>query len=383
MKNLVILGSTGSIGRQTLEVVSIFPKKFKIVGLAAGKNISLLKEQIERFQPEVVCVINKEYAQALKEALLTKTKILWGEEGYQEIASYPNADLVVSAMVGINGLKPTLAALKAKKTVALANKEALVTGGNIIKKSIKYENQLLPIDSEHSAIFQLLLERDKKTLKRIILTASGGPFWQKDFSLLKDVTPEQAINHPRWTMGAKISVDSATLMNKGLEVIEAMWLFDLDLEKIGIVIHPQSIIHSLVEFHDGVIFAQLSQPDMRIPIAYALNFPERFPLPFTPLDLTNLTLSFFPFDLEKFRCLKLALIAAKIGKSMPIVLNAANEIAVEAFLKKKIKFLEIPELIETVMNAHIPTTVKEIEEIFIVDQWARKKAKEWINRKSS
>jgi len=312
MKSLVILGSTGSIGRQTLEVVSSFPKRFKIVGLAAGKNIKLLKKQIEKFKPQVVCVINKDCARVLKASIFSNVKILWGNKGYEEIASYPDVDLVVSAMVGISGLRPTLAALKAKKVVALANKEALVAGGNLIKKSIRFENQLLPIDSEHSAIFQLLLERDKNVLKRIILTASGGPFWEKDINFLKEVTPKEATHHPRWSMGAKISVDSATLMNKGLEVIEAMWLFDVGLEKIDIIIHPQSIVHSLVEFKDGVIFAQLSQPDMRLPISFAINFPERLPLTLSPLDLKGLTLSFFPPDFERFPCLKLALKAAEV-----------------------------------------------------------------------
>ncbi len=373
MKYLSILGSTGSIGRQTLEVVSQFPERFKVLGLGAGKNVSLLKEQILTFKPKWVCMLDKERAEGLKKILPKgiKTEILYGEEGYVELATRPEVSLVVSAMLGISGLKPTLAAIKAEKTVALANKEALVTGGNLIKKAIKREDQLLPVDSEHSAIFQLLSGRKREEVKHIILTASGGPFWERKVDLSR-ITPQEAIQHPRWSMGAKISVDSATLMNKGLEVIEAMWLFDLGLERIKILIHPQSLVHSLVEFKDGTIFAHLSQPDMKLPIAFALNYPERLELSLPPLNLWEHNLSFFPPDFERFPCLKLALKAAKIGGSMPVVLNAANEVAVESFLGGKIGFTDIPRLIEAVMQMHKPIKDLRLETIFAIDNWARK-----------
>jgi len=382
MKYLTILGSTGSIGRQTLEVVAQFPEKFKVIALGAGRNIGLLKKQIIQFKPKVVCVLDKERARALKAVLpsISSPQILYGSEGYSAIAAHPEVTLVVSAMVGISGLKPTLTALKTGKTVALANKETLVAGGPVVKKTIQRENQLLPVDSEHSAIFQLLLGQGRNYLKQIILTASGGPFWKADPSNLAFITPEQAIKHPRWSMGAKISVDSATLMNKGLEVIEAMWLFNLGLDKIKILIHPQSIIHSLVEFVDGVIFAHLSQPDMRLPIAFALQYPERTVLPIKPLNLCEQPLSFYPPDFNRFPCLKLALEAAKIGGSVPVVLNAANEVAVEAFLTRQIGFMAIPTLVEEILQLHQPIKNIDIETIFWLDNWARKQARELIKK---
>jgi 1-deoxy-D-xylulose-5-phosphate reductoisomerase len=255
--------------------------------------------------------------------------------------------------------------------VALANKETLVTGGSLVKKAIYKKNQLFPLDSEHSAIYQLLVGQNKTYLKRIILTASGGPLWEVNRNILSSATPKQALTHPRWSMGTKISIDSATMMNKGLEVIETMWLFDIDLGNISIIIHPQSIVHSLIELNDGVILAHLGPVDMHLPIAYALNHPKRVPLPFQPLDLTKEPLTFFPPDLEKFPCLGLALRAAKIGGSMPVVLNATNEIAVEAFLEKKIKITDIAVLVETNMEAHIPIKEMDLETIFSVDKWAR------------
>ncbi|MDL1969722.1 MAG: 1-deoxy-D-xylulose-5-phosphate reductoisomerase [Candidatus Desulfofervidaceae bacterium] len=380
MKYLTILGSTGSIGRQTLEVIAQFPEEFKVIGLGAGKNIGLLKKQIMQFKPKVVCVLDRERAEALKGALPSTLplQILYSPEGYSEIAVHPEVTLVVSAMVGISGLRPTLAALKAGKTVALANKETLVAGGAIVKEAIQRKNQLLPVDSEHSAIFQLLLGQNRNHLKNIILTASGGPFWNADPSCLASITPEQAVKHPRWSMGAKISVDSATLMNKGLEVIEAMWLFELSLDKIRILIHPQSVVHSLIEFVDGVIFAHLSQPDMRLPITFALQYPKRTVLPIKPLNLCEQPLSFYPPDLNRFPCLRLALEAAKIGGSAPVVLNAANEVAVEAFLAREIGFMAIPNLLEKILQLHQPVTNMDIETIFELDTWARKQAREWI-----
>ena len=382
MKYLSILGSTGSIGKQTLEVVSYFKDHFKVVALGAGQNIALLKKQIVKFKPEIACVLDKKNAQILKENLTATItpKILYGPEGYEICASYPKTNIVLVAMSGISGLRPTLAALKANKTVALANKEALVIGGGLIKEAIKKKNQLLPVDSEHSAIFQLLSKEDKTYLKRIILTASGGPFWETAPSALSEITPEQAIKHPRWSMGSKISVDSATLMNKGLEIIEAMWLFDIELNKINILIHPQSIVHSLIELKDGVMLAHLGPTDMRLPIAYALNYPQRMSLPIQPLDLTKTPLTFFPPDFKKFPCLNLAFEAAKIGGSMPVVLNAANEVAIEAFLKKQIRFTDIPVLIENIMKLHTPTKEMDLETVFIIDKQTRKKAKEWIKK---
>ncbi|CAD7777764.1 1-deoxy-D-xylulose 5-phosphate reductoisomerase [Candidatus Methanoperedenaceae archaeon GB50] len=382
MKYLSILGSTGSIGKQTLEVVNHFKDRFKVVALGAGQNVSLLKQQIIKFKPEIACVLDKKNAQILKEGLtaLNNLKILYGPEGYEICASYPKADIVLVAMLGISGLRPTLAALEANKTVALANKEALVTGGSLIKKAIKKKNQILPVDSEHSAIFQLLCEENKNYLKRIILTASGGPFWETDPSDLSNVTPEQAIKHPRWAMGAKISVDSATLMNKGLEIIEAMWLFEVGLDKIKILIHPQSIVHSLIELEDGVMLAHLGPADMRLAISYALNYPQRLSFPLKPLDLTKMPLTFFPPDFKKFPCLTLAFESAKIGGSMPVVLNAANEVAIKAFLKKQIKFTDIPLLIENIMKLHTPIKEVDLETIFTIDRQTREKAKEWIKK---
>ncbi len=363
-------------------MASLFPERFKITALAAGKNLSLLKTQIEKFHPQLVCVMNKELATVLNLNLSKNNalRIVYGESGYEEVAVHPEVDMVVSAMVGISGLRPTLAATQAGKTIVLANKESLVAGGTLIISALKRKNQILPIDSEHSAIFQLLCNQKKANLKRIILTASGGPFWNLPQGKLSEVTPEMALRHPRWSMGMKISIDSATLMNKGLEAIEAKWLFDVPLSQIDIVIHPQSIVHSAIELTDGAIVAHLGVPDMRFPIAFALNYPERLPINISPLNLFSQPLTFFPPNFEKFPCLHLALEAAKIGGTMPIVLNAADEIAIEAFLKRNIRFTDIPKVINTVMDMHEPIDPISLETVLDVDKWARNEAKQWIGK---
>lgn len=382
VKYLSVLGSTGSVGRQSLDTISLFPERFKIIALAAGKNLSLLKTQIKKFHPQLVCVMNKELARALSLNLSKNNalRIVYGESGYEEVATFPEVDMVISAMVGISGLRPTLAAIQAGKTVVLANKESLVAGGALIISALRRKNQILPIDSEHSAIFQLLHNQKKTHLKRIILTASGGPFWSLPQEKLGKVTPEMALKHPRWSMGVRISVDSATLMNKGLEAIEAKWLFDVPLSQIDILIHPQSIVHSLIELTDGAIMAHFGVPDMHLPIAFALNYPERLPINISPLNLFSQPLTFFPPDFKKFPCLHLALEAAKIGGTMPTVLNAADEIAIEAFLKRKIRFTDIPKVINVVMDRHNSIDAVSLEAVLTADQWARNEAKRWIER---
>jgi len=382
IRYLSILGSTGSVGRQSLDIIGLFPKRFKVIALGAGKNLSLLQAQIKKFQPQLVCVMNKELANRLSLNLPKDRhpKIVYGQDGYEEIATLPKVDMVVSAMVGISGLRPTLAAIEAGKTVILANKESLVAGGALIVGALKRENQILPIDSEHSAIFQLLHNQKRAHLKRIILTASGGPFWNLKKEELSKVTPEMTLKHPNWSMGEKISVDSATLMNKGLEVIEAKWLFDVPLSKIDIAIHPQSIVHSLIELADGTIMAHLGVPDMHLPIAFALNYPERFPINISPLDLFSQPLTFFPPDFERFPCLHLALEAARIGGTMPAVLSAADEVAIKAFLNGKIEFTDIPKLIASVMERHETVASISLETILAVDKWARDEAEKWIRR---
>ncbi|GBD39247.1 1-deoxy-D-xylulose 5-phosphate reductoisomerase [bacterium HR37] len=383
MKRISILGSTGSIGRQTLEVISQFPDRFRVVGLAAGRNIGLLKEQIIAFRPEVVSLKNKEDANLLSKELSTgKVKVLWGEDGAEAVAAYPEADIVVSAMVGASGLKPTLCAVKSGKNVALANKETLVMAGSILtEEAFKNRVNILPVDSEHSAIFQALGNNKREFIKRLILTASGGPLLKLSEDQLNNVTIEMALNHPTWKMGKKISIDSATLMNKGFEVIEAKWLFGVPPDKISVWIHPQSIVHSMVEYIDGSIIAQMSIPDMRIPIAYALSYPERI-----PLNLNRETsissfkeLTFEEASFSRFPALKLAYKAAEEGGTVPAVMNAANEIAVEAFLQGKIRFTDIIRIVSKVMELHRPLPGNTLEEILEMDSWARKTAKALIS----
>jgi len=392
VKNLVILGSTGSIGQSTLDVVRQFPDRFNVIGLAAGRNLSVLLDQIVEFKPSTVCVKSSEYASKLKDMLQTiqmnhQPDILWGEKGYCDIASFPEAHTVVSAIVGAAGLLPTICAIRAGKDVALANKETLVIAGAIVSLEVnKAGVKLLPVDSEHNAIFQAMEGHSKHDVRRILLTASGGPFLHFSREELEHVTPKEALKHPKWSMGKKITIDSATLMNKGLELIEAHWLFGLPPERIDIHIHPESIVHSMVEYVDGSVLAHLAVPDMRIPIAYALSYPDRLPVQVPKLNLFEVgRLTFLPPDETRFPCLRLAKEACKQEGTLPSVLNAANEVAVEAFLDGRIGFYGIPEVIEYVMNEHVrlhgnvPAT--DIETILQMDAWARNEATTYIARK--
>jgi len=380
-KALSILGSTGSIGVSTLDVVRQFPDRFEVLALAAGRNTELLLEQIKVFEPSLVAVLDQCLAVQLQQALRSyshQPEVLFGHEGYERVATYPKSHMLVSAMVGAAGLLPTLAAIEAGKDLALANKETLVIAGEIVMQLAKQRGiRILPVDSEHSAIFQALEGNHREALKRILLTASGGPFFDKSPEELAVVTPQAALRHPNWNMGRKITIDSATLMNKGLEVIEAHWLFGVPVEQIVIHIHPESIVHSMVEYIDGSVIAQMGIPDMRIPIAYALAYPERLPVQSPPLDLFRLrNLNFYPPDEEKFPCLRLAYEACRTGSTLPAVLNAANEVAVDAFLNGRITFLEIPQVIEKVMKSHQVATSLTLETILKADQWARKEAEE-------
>ena len=378
MKRLSILGSTGSIGVNTLHIVSQFPERFKVISLSAGANIHLLRQQILRFRPKVVCVLNKELSEALRRELTNvPVEILHGVEGLIRIATHPEVDQVVSAIVGAVGLIPTLSAIKTGKSVALANKESLVMAGKIVMEEAKRNHvQILPVDSEHSAIFQALLGHQKEDVHRLVLTASGGPFLNFPLARLHDVTVKEALNHPHWEMGKKITVDSASLMNKGLEVIEAHWLFDVPVEKIVVLIHPQSVVHSMVEYIDGSIVAQMGITDMKIPISYTLSFPERLNLNLPPLDLPKSEgLTFSVPDPERFPCLKLAYQSIEIGETMPAILNATNEVGVAAFLEGSIKFTSIPSLLKRVMEEHEVKPVHTIEDILKADHWARERAK--------
>ena len=379
MKRIVILGSTGSIGASTLDVVSRFPDRFQIVGLAAGSNDQILEDQIRTFQPKVVALSCPDAAKRLRARVgNVHVEVLDGEPGLCEVAKFPQCDLVISAIVGGAGLKPTLSAIQAGRQVALANKEPMVMAGQLMQQEAhKHGVTIFPIDSEHSAIFQSMEGHRKVDIRRVVLTASGGPFWDWAGNDLEHVTPAQALKHPNWKMGAKITIDSATLMNKGLEVIEARWLFDLPASQIDVVIHRESIIHSLVEYCDGSVISQLGHPDMRTPISYAMNYPERVPLHPPLLDLGKIgKLTFFPPDTEKFPCLQLAYEALAGGAGLPATLNAANEIAVHAFLNNQIAFLDIPKVIQETMTAYCPTPLSTIEDVLDVDQWARRTAEE-------
>ncbi len=384
MKRLAVLGSTGSIGVNALDIAGKFENEFKVIALSAGTNIRLLKEQIERFEPKVVSVLNEALALTLQEEISPqKTEVLFGVEGLIQIASLPEIDLVVSALVGAAGLIPTISAIMAKKSVALANKESLVMAGKIITEEARKNGvAILPVDSEHSAIFQALVGHSKDEVHRIILTASGGPFLNLPYEKMKEVTSKEALHHPTWNMGRKVSIDSASLMNKGLEVIEARWLFDISTEKIAVQIHPQSVVHSMVEYIDGSIVAQMGITDMRIPIAYALSYPKRLRLELPSLDLNDMDgLTFFPPDVERFPCLRLAYRSIEMGETMPSVLNAANEVAVNSFLEETIKFTDIPEVVEGVMENHRLRPLTTLDDALRADQWAREKAKELIEEK--
>ena len=384
MKKITLLGSTGSIGCSTLDVVEKNPDRFQIVALAAGENIYEIKRQIEKFRPKIVGVKTKEAALKLREALTAKNrvKILYDVEGMKEVASFPSADIVVSAISGSAGLIPTLAAIEAGKDIALANKETMVLAGEIVtKKAVKNGIKIIPVDSEHSAIFQCLQGNGPENLHKIILTASGGPFLKYTVKQLQKVTLNQTLRHPKWKMGKKITIDSASMMNKGLEIIEAKWLFNVDISAIDVLIHPQSIVHSMVEFIDGAFLAQMGVPDMKIPIAYALTYPERIINDIIPLKLAKeKTLEFYKPDVKKFSCLNLARHAGLDGGTAPAVLNASDEIAVEAFMKTMIRFVDIPVIIEKVLNNHKTIKKPSLEDILSSDLWARVKTKTIIER---
>ncbi len=377
MKKVSILGSTGSIGRSALEVISKCKDKFKVVGLTAGKNIRLLEKQAREFKPEVIAVADEEKAAELRGKRL-RVEVLSGGSGIDDVASYGKADFVLSAIVGFAGLMPTLAAVKTGKTVGLANKESLVVAGELVmSKAKKSGAKIIPVDSEHSAVFQCIEGRSRESIRRIVLTASGGPFFGKKKKELARVTVKDALKHPKWDMGKKITIDSATLMNKGLEVIEAHHLFGLSPEDIDVLIHPQSIIHSMVEFRDRSYIAQLSVPDMRGPIAYALSYPERINDPMQGLDLSGIEkLTFETPDTGCFPCLLYAYQAAKEGGTVPAVLNAANEVAVNAFLRKEIGFNDIPVIIKKTMCFHKKRADADIAAVVEADGWAREKARE-------
>lgn len=384
MKKIAILGSTGSIGQSTLDVVQMNPDKFRVSALVAGGNIKLLAKQIKKYNPQLVCVKNRELAAELRNTVSAKIKIYYGQEGAQEVAACADAQVVVSAISGAAGLMPTLAAIEAGKDIALANKETMVVAGSVVNALAEEKNvKILPVDSEHSAIFQCL-EGQANIPWRIILTASGGPFYKLSKKDLKYVRPEQALKHPNWIMGKKITIDSATMMNKGLEVIEAKWLFKVTFDRIDVVIHPQSIVHSMVEFIDGSVLAQMGIPDMRIPIAYALNYPRRLENKLPRLNLTRQkNLEFSMPDMNKFRCLKLAYEAGLAGGTNPAVLNAANEVAVAAFLNKKIGFTDIEIIITKILSMHDAIADPSLDEILAADQWAREKTRIIIERNKS
>lgn len=375
MKKITILGSTGSIGTQTLDVVRKNKDKFQVIAISANSSIDLLLEQILEFNPKYVAVYNEESANKLKEMIPNNIdiQVLSSMDGLVKICELEEVDTVLTAVVGMIGLVPTMAAIKAKKTIALANKETLVTAGEIVMREAKKNNvEILPVDSEHSAIFQCLNGERKKDIEKIILTASGGPFRGKTKEELINVTKNEALKHPNWDMGRKISIDSSTLMNKGLEVIEAKWLFDVDVEDIDVVVHPQSIIHSMVSFRDSSVMAQLGCPDMRLPIEYALTYPKRSKTDFERLDLAKIaTLTFEKPDMKTFPCLELAFRALKLGGTYPAVLNSANEVLVNEFLNDKIGFYDIPYYIEKSLDNHKSINNPTLEDILEVDKETR------------
>jgi 1-deoxy-D-xylulose-5-phosphate reductoisomerase len=383
-KRLSLLGSTGSIGEQTLAVAAAAPSRFEVVALGAGRNIEKLADQIQRFRPGLVSVADEKGAAELRERLGSlQVEVLVGNEGLKAVAEYPS-DLVVSGLVGAVGLAPTLAAIRAGRDIALANKEVMVMAGALVLREVKAHGvALLPVDSEHSAIFQALCGQRLEDVARLILTASGGPFRTWTTEQIADATIEQALNHPNWKMGPKITIDSATLMNKGLEVIEARWLFDIPPERVDVVVHPQSIIHSLVEFKDTSVLAQLGLPDMRVPIAVALAYPERLELDLPLLDLPALgRMDFETPDRKRFPCLELAFEALRANEAAPAVVNAANEIAVAAFLDGRIRFPDIAATNGAVLNSHVGRgesgPLRDLADVMEADDWARTCAREWI-----
>jgi len=382
MKNITILGSTGSIGVNALTVIEANPEEYKVIALAAGRNIDLLTKQIKAFKPVAVAVQEENLMYELKTRFAKKgmPEIFFGDDGFKNIVTLGQVNTVISAMSGAAGLLPTYEAIEAGKHIALANKETMVMAGPLIMAEAEKRGvSILPIDSEHGAILQALQGHPREDLRRMILTASGGPLNNVSLEEMKSVTPAQALRHPNWNMGSKISIDSATLMNKGLEAIEAKWFFDLEIDQISILIHPQSIVHSMVEYKDGSIIAQLGIPDMIIPISYALSYPHHLKNGLPPLELETIgVLSFEKPDLNKFKCLRLALKAAEMSGSIPAVLNGANEIAVGSFLEGRIGFLDIPELIEKTIERHKPYPIDSIETVIEADRFARETARELL-----
>ena len=394
MKRLSILGSTGSIGRNTLSLAADFPDRFEVVGLAAGGRADRMLEQIRRFRPRLVALADEKAAARLREQLqklrgkngdgkrFPAVEVLSGPQAAGIVASMAEADMVVSAIVGAAGLAPTLSAIAAQKPIALANKEPMVMAGEIVREEARKQGvTIFPVDSEHSAIFQSMAGQDRSEVRRLILTRSGGPLIDLSPARRRSIRPAQALRHPTWRMGAKISIDSATLMNKGLEVIEARWLFDIPPERIDVVIHRQSIIHSMVEFRDGSIISQMGIPDMRVPLAYALNYPSRLPLPMPGLKLEKIrSLTFEAPDRKRFPCLGYAYEAIRAGGTLPAVLNAANEIAVGAFLSERIGFPEIARVIRKTMDEHRPSPIRALEDVLEADRWARERAIKFVSK---
>lgn len=384
MKNIVILGSTGSIGTNTLDIVDRFPEEFRVVGLTAGSNDEKLEEQVLKYRPRMVALAHDAAAAKLRERVTgtaVDVEVLGGIDGITRVAQASEADLVISSIVGAAGLVPTLAAITSGKHIALANKEPMVMAGKLMQaEARKHGVRIFPVDSEHSAIFQSMEGHRRQDIHRVILTASGGPLWEFSRAQLADVTPERALQHPNWKMGEKITIDSATLMNKGLEIIEARWLFDIPEAQIDVLIHRESIIHSLVEYTDRSVIAQLGLPDMRTPISYAMRYPERMPLALPSLDLAEIgRLTFFKPDHDRFPCLRLGYEALRIGGTMPATMNAANEVAVEAFLHGGIRFVDIPDIIQSTMEAHTPREFDSLGPALEADRSAREKAESLVH----
>jgi len=384
MKKVAILGSTGTIGRNTLDVIRHHRRHFRVTALAAGSNIRLLEEQIREFRPEIVSLERKEDAEFIRNRFKKDSlRVTYGLDGAQEIGGDPGNDIVVSAITGINGLKPTLAAVRAGKSVALANKESMVVAGSLLRAEARKSGaRIIPVDSEHSGVLQCLAGEDRRNVKKVTLTASGGPFFRTALSELRKKTVEEALAHPRWKMGKKVTVDSATLMNKGLELIEARWLFDFKPGELDVLIHPQSIVHALVEMRDGSVLAQLSPTDMKIPIQFALTYPERGDAVLPPLDLARTgALEFYPVEAKRYPLMRLATWALREGGSAAVALNAANEVAVEAFLARRIGFLAISDAIHRAVDGHEQRTVRTLDDILDVDQLMRERTSQIIQQR--
>jgi 1-deoxy-D-xylulose-5-phosphate reductoisomerase len=384
MKRIAILGSTGSIGQNALEVISRSKNKWDVVGLAAGRNLELFKKQVAEFTPEIISLEREEdAAEFLSEYPHYSSKICHGQEGAEAVARYDENDIVLSAITGINGLRPTLEAVQAGKRVALANKESLVVAGPLILMAAKQTgSQIIPVDSEHSGVFQCLAKEDKGDVKKVILTASGGPFFHLSAEEMKNKSLDEALDHPRWKMGKKVTIDSATLMNKGLELIEARWLFGLEPDQLDMLIHPQSIVHSLVEMRDGSVLAQLSPTDMKIPIQYALTYPEREEALMPSLDLSQVrALEFYEIDHQKFPLVKLARMALDEGDSVAVALNTANEVAVEAFIEGEISFSDIAVIVTATVEDHTKRKIESLEEIFDIDRETKRKTRNLIEQR--